>query len=48
MASRGQYAEWLVAIIEGNDYLIDEIYEALLDDGYTDTEGNFIGDVDDE
>lgn len=48
MATKGQYASWLVSIIEGNDYLIDEIYESLLEDGYTDVEGNFIGDENDD
>lgn len=48
MATKEQYAEWLVRIIEGDDYLLDTIYGALSKDGFTDEQGFWVYEGEDE
>jgi hypothetical protein len=36
MATIEKYAKWCLMLIEGNDYIVDEIYEALYEDGFID------------
>lgn len=35
-------------LIEGDDHMVDEIYEALYDDGYIDSDQEWIYDEEDE
>jgi hypothetical protein len=50
MASAEQYAKWCLQIIDGNDEVIDEIYEAMYNDGFVDEDQGWSGsdDEDDE
>jgi len=41
MASKEQYAQWCVQLVEGDDVL-EELYEALMKDGFTDESGFWI------
>jgi hypothetical protein len=36
MATVEQYAKWCLMLIEGDDHMIDEIYDALYEDGFID------------
>lgn len=36
MASRDEYAKWVMMLIEGDDHMIDDIYASLYEDGYID------------
>lgn len=50
MADKKDYAKWCVMLIEGDDYIVDDIYEALHDDGFVDEdqEWNYDHEDDDE
>jgi hypothetical protein len=48
MATAKQYAEWCVKLIEGEDYLVDDILEALYDDGYIDDTQEWVYDDDED
>lgn len=41
MATKAQYAEWCNQLVEGDDVL-DELYAALHEDGFTDEDGFWI------
>jgi len=46
MASKKQYAVWALKLAEGDDYFVDELYDALIEDGYVDYRNKLI--VEDE
>ena len=48
MATARQYAEWCLKLIEGEDYLVDEILEAMYDDGFIDADQEWLYDEDDD
>lgn len=35
MASRRQYANWCLKLIEGDDYMVEDIFQALREDDFT-------------
>lgn len=41
MATKEQYAAWCVQLVEG-DEVLEELYEALYADGFTDEDGFWI------
>lgn len=48
MATRDEYAKWCMMLIEGDDHMVDDIYEALYDDRYIDGDQEWIEDDEDE
>jgi len=36
MATAEQYAKWCIELIDGNDHIVDDIFEAMYDDGFID------------
>lgn len=44
MATAEQYAKWCMMLIEGEDHMVDEIYEAMYDDGFIDNDQEWIYD----
>jgi len=34
MATKKDYAKWALMLIEGDDYIVSDLLEALLEDGY--------------
>lgn len=36
MATAEQYAKWCIQLIDGADHIVDDIYEAMYDDGFID------------
>ena len=36
MATAEQYAKWCMELIDGNDHIVDDIFEAMYDDGFVD------------
>ena len=36
MATAEQYAKWCTALIDGDDMVVDDIFEAMYDDGFID------------
>lgn len=47
MADARQYAMWCMMLIDGDDHMIDDIYAAMLEDGFADEDNEWI-DEDDE
>jgi len=48
MATKQQYAHWCDQLVKG-DEVLEELYEALFKDGYTDVSGEwiyYIGEID--
>ena len=48
MASKKQYAQWCTMLIEGDDYVLDDIHSALLDDNFVTADHEWIEDEDDD
>jgi hypothetical protein len=48
MATAEQYAKWCMMLIEGEDYIYDDIFAAMLEDGFTDEDNESISEDDDE
>lgn len=48
MATAEQYAKWCMMLIEGQDHMVDDIYEALYDDGFVDSDQEWIYDEDED
>lgn len=48
MASIDQYARWCMMLIEGEDFMVDDIFEALQEDGYIDEDQEWVVDEEDE
>lgn len=46
MATAEQYAKWCIKLIDGNENIIDDIFEAMYDDGFIDEDREW--DVEDE
>ncbi len=48
MATAEQYAKWCMMLIEGQDHVVDDIFEALYDDGFVDSDQEWIYDEDED
>lgn len=48
MATAEQYAKWCMMLIEGEDHMVDEVYEALFDDGFVDSDQEWVEDSDED
>ena len=48
MASKKQYATWALKLAEGEDDFVDELYEALIDDGIVDYRNKLVIEDDDD
>ena len=48
MATAEQYAKWCMMLIEGDDHIVDDIFAAMLEDGFTDEDNEWIYDEDEE
>lgn len=48
MASAEQYAKWCMMLIEGDDHIVDDIFAAMLEDGFVDEDNEWLYDEDDE
>jgi hypothetical protein len=48
MATAEQYAKWCIQIIDGNADIIDDIYEAMYDDGFVDENQEWADDDDNQ
>ena len=46
MATRDEYAKWIMSLLEGDDYTVDDIWAALYEDGYVDEGQEWIYDED--
>lgn len=44
MATAEQYAKWCMMLIEGEDHMVDEIFEAMYDDDFIDADQEWIYD----
>ena len=42
MVSKKQYATWALKLAEGEDHFVDELYDALIEDGYVDYRNNLV------
>lgn len=42
MANAEQYAKWCMMLIEGDDHIIDDIFAAMLEDGFIDEDQEWI------
>jgi hypothetical protein len=42
MATAEQYAKWCMMLIEGEDHMVDEIFEALYEDGFIDEDQEWV------
>jgi|DEB0MinimDraft_12_1074336.scaffolds.fasta_scaffold332461_2 hypothetical protein len=42
MATKQQYATWALKLAEGEDHFVDELYEALIEDGIVDYRNKLI------
>jgi hypothetical protein len=48
MATKKQYAVWALKLAEGEYYFVDDLYEALIEDGYVDYRNKLVVEEDDE
>jgi hypothetical protein len=48
MATAEQYAKWCLMLIEGQDHMVDEIFEALYDDGFVDSDQEWVYDEEED
>ncbi len=48
MATAEQYAKWCLMLIDGNDHIVDDIFEAMYDDGFIDEDQELIIEDDDD
>lgn len=46
MATAEQYAKWCMQLIEGDDHIIDDIFAAMLEDGFVDEDNEWVFDED--
>ena len=42
MTTVEQYAKWCMMLIEGDDYMWDDIFAAMFKDGFTNEDGEWI------
>ena len=47
MATAEQYAKWCMALIDGDDMVVDDIFEAMYDDGFIDEDQEWAVEDDD-
>lgn len=47
MASRKQYAKWCLQLIEGEDYMVEDILESMREDEFVDQDDEWQEDSDD-
>lgn len=48
MATKKQYALWALKLAEGEDLFVDDLYEALIEDGYVDYRNKLVVDEDED
>lgn len=48
MATAEQYAKWCLMLIEGDDHMVDDIYEAMYEDDFIDSDHEWLSEEDDE
>lgn len=48
MATAEQYARWCMRLIDGDDHIIDDILEAMYDDGFVDEDQEWVSEEDDD
>jgi hypothetical protein len=48
MATKKQYALWCMQLIDGNDMVVDDVMEALIDDGFINSDENPFLDIEDD
>lgn len=48
MATAEQYAKWCMMLIDGDDHIVDDIYEAMYDDGFIDEHQEWVDEEDEE
>lgn len=48
MATAKEYARWCMMLIEGEDYIVDDIFEAMHDDGFIDDDHEWNYDEDED
>lgn len=48
MATAEQYAKWCMALIEGNDDVIDDVFVAMYEDGFVDEDQEWIEDEEED
>lgn len=48
MADARQYARWCMRLIEGDDHIIDDIFAAMLEDGFADEDNEWVADEDED
>lgn len=48
MATAEQYAKWCMMLIDGDDHIVDEIFEAMYDDGFIDSDQEWVYEEEDE
>lgn len=46
MATAEQYAKWCMMLIEGEDYIYDDIFAAMLEDGFVDEDQEWVDEED--
>jgi hypothetical protein len=46
MATAEQYAKWCMMLIEGDDHIVDDIFAAMLEDGFVDEDNEWVDDED--
>jgi hypothetical protein len=44
MATAEQYAKWCMMLIEGEHHMVDEIFEAMYEDGFVDSDQEWVYD----
>ena len=48
MATAEQYAKWCMQLIDGEDHMVDDIFAAMLEDGFADEDNEWLIEDDDE
>lgn len=46
MANAEQYAKWCMMLIEGDDHMIDDIFAAMLEDGFMNDDQEWVEEED--
>ena len=48
MATKKEYAKWCMMLIEGEDFMVDDIFEAMHDDGFIDEGQEWVSEDEDD
>jgi hypothetical protein len=48
MATKKEYAKWCMMLIEGEDFMVDDIFEAMHDDGFIDDGQEWVSEDEDD